>query len=213
MTGLLLTGGDAPDKINKIKKYTDCADIICAADSGIYLAERYHLKPDFIVGDMDSVKNADDIRKHGYAEITEYCRDKDYTDTELGFQLLRDKGCGTVVLVGGGGGRIDHLLAIYSMFFRETHPDVWLTENEEIVSVDSEISFDSEAGEEISFFPVSCSETRMESRGLKWELNKLVWRPGDAGISNRAAGSSVHVKIITGRLVMIRSLGQRTFYG
>ncbi len=56
MTGLLLTGGDAPVDYDLIRKYAEEADLVCAADSGIYHAERYGIKPDFIVGDMDSVK-------------------------------------------------------------------------------------------------------------------------------------------------------------
>ncbi len=36
------------------------------------------------------------------------------------------------------------------------------------------------------FFPVSDTEVRMTSCGLKWELDNLVWKSGDAGISNTA---------------------------
>ena len=206
MTGLLLTGGEAPENYDLIRQYAEKADLVCAADSGIYHAERYSIKPDFIVGDMDSVKNAEDINKHDYAQILEYSRDKDYTDTEIGFFLLKDKGCAKVVVIGGGGGRTDHLLGIYSMFFRSVHPDVWIMKSEILESVDDEISIETEPGENISFFPVSCEESRMKSLGLKWELDKLVWKTGDAGISNTAVKNCVNVKMISGRLVMIRNL-------
>ncbi len=206
MNGILLTGGEAPSDHKYIEKYLIDADLVCAADSGIYLAEKYRLRPDFIVGDMDSVKNAEDIKRHDYAEIIEYSRDKDYTDTELGFFLLKEKGCDRVVIIGGGGGRTDHLLSIFSLFYREVHPDVWVMKSEELVAVDDKISFSAVKGEDISFFPVTAGENRMKSRGLEWELDTLVWRPGDSGISNRAKGSSVDVEMIKGRLVMIRSL-------
>ena len=207
MTGILLTGGEAPEKYESISIYAEEADIICTADSGIYHAVRYGLKPDFIVGDMDSVKNADDIKKHDHAEIREYSRDKDYTDTELGFFLLKEKGCDKVVIIGAGGGRTDHLLAVYSMFYRDIHPDLWIMKSETVTAVDGKISFKAEKGENISFFPVSEGETRMKSSGLVWELDNLVWKPGDAGISNRAAESIVTVEIISGRLVMLRNIG------
>ena len=206
MTGILLTGGEAPEKYDSIGIYAEESDIICAADSGIYHAERYGLKPDFIVGDMDSVKNAEDIEKHNYAEIREYSRDKDYTDTELGFFLLKERGCDKVVIIGAGGGRTDHLLAVFSMFYRDIHPDLWIMKSEAVTSVDEKISFKAEKGENISFFPVSAEETRMKSSGLVWELDNLVWKPGDTGISNRASAGIVTVEMVSGRLVMVRNL-------
>ena len=206
MTGILFTGGEAPERFSSIHSYIEGAELLCAADSGIYHAERYGLKPRFIVGDMDSVKNAEDIKKHDYAEITEYSRDKDYTDTELGFSLLKEKGCDRVIIIGGGGGRTDHLLGIFAMFYRSPHPDLWIMKSETVTAVDDKIRFRAEKGENISLFPVSEKETRMKSRGLVWELDDLVWKTGDAGISNRASDNIVDIEMISGRLVMVRNL-------
>ena len=104
MKGILFTGGDAPYQIDAVKQYIIDADIFCAADSGVYHAKRYGIELNYIVGDMDSLKSAEDIKEFKKAEVLKYSTEKDFTDTELGFDLLKGKGCDSVIIIGGGGG-------------------------------------------------------------------------------------------------------------
>jgi thiamine pyrophosphokinase len=57
--------------------------------------------------------------------------DKGYTDTELAVSLLEEKGARRIWLIGGGGGRLDHLLAIRSLFERDRCPERWITRGED----------------------------------------------------------------------------------
>jgi len=142
--GIVFTGGEGPppkaltDVLNNFAarehKSTDQIPpkpLIVAADSGLLLAEKAGFIPDWIIGDMDSV---DTERLAAYApeKILRFPRDKDYTDTELAFSLLREKGCGPVWIIGGGGGRIDHLFGIRSLFERDYPPERWLTATEDL---------------------------------------------------------------------------------
>ena len=61
-------------------------------------------------------------------------------------------------------------------------------------------------GRTVSFFPVGEEPCRMQSRGLKWPLDGLVWRQGDVGISNVVTEALLEVKMISGRLIMVRAL-------
>ncbi len=206
MKGILFTGGDAPEEYGAVREYIEDADILCAADSGIYHAKRYGLSPDFIVGDMDSLVSADDIMWFDKAEVVKYSREKDFTDTELGFALLKKKGCDRIVIVGGGGGRTDHFIGIFSMFYRDIHPDCWIMRKEIIFSVDSRITLAAEIGDIISIFPVSSGVSEMISSGLKWSLDSLSWKIGDGGISNTAVSEKVTVEMKSGRLIICRDL-------
>ena len=61
MKGLIITGGNAPEKKYITHELTTSAYII-AADSGLDTCWRYGILPDLVVGDMDSLKNKKKIR-------------------------------------------------------------------------------------------------------------------------------------------------------
>ena len=120
LLGIIFTGGNGPDT-QFVKKILDLEvknALFAAADSGLIAAENAGIKPDWIIGDMDSI---DKSRLDVYpAEcIIKYEHDKDFSDTELAFSLLHEKGCKEIWIIGGGGGRIDHLFALRSLFERD----------------------------------------------------------------------------------------------
>ena len=46
----------------------------------------------------------------------------------------------------------------------------------------------------------------MTSYGLKWPLDRLQWRKGDAGVSNVVIEDRMEVKMLTGKLVFVGEL-------
>ena len=205
MTGLVFTGGKGPLPKKEILEIIKNASIVVAADSGLHLAEKFDIKPDFILGDMDSVKNADNIlKKYPKDKVFYYKKEKDFTDTELALSFLIEKGCDKTIIVGGSGGRTDHFIGIFYLFFREMHPDIWILKEEIVWNVEGKFSLNTKKGEIISLFPLSANGCRMKSRGLKWELDSLDWKIGDTGISNIALGDKVEIETISGRLLLIK---------
>lgn len=205
MKGILFTGGEGPSLSEELAEILKDASLTAAADSGFDLAQKIGVKPDFILGDMDSIKNAENIlRNYPDERIIRYKSEKDYTDTELGLDFLAGKGCRPIIIAGGWGGRTDHFIGIYNLFFRDIHPDMWIMKDETAVSVEGFFSMDTYAGEIISLFPVSRGVCRMKSRGLKWELDSLKWITGDCGISNVALGSRIEIEMKEGRLLLIK---------
>ena len=212
MTGIVVTGGKSPE-FELVREYLLDADCIIAADSGLETLAAYGLEPDLVIGDMDSIGNEALLQRLPENKIKRFDRDKDCTDTELALNYLENLGYSHRIIIGGGGGRLDHLIAIYSLFSKDNSPKLWITDNEIVQLVEKKVSAEVELNQLISFFPVGNNTCRMKSFGLKWELNELEWIPGDSGISNVALQETIIVDMISGKLVMIRPLETMRNYG
>jgi thiamine pyrophosphokinase len=204
MEGCLLIGGLAPSRELLGSRLEKCS-IIVAADSGLSHAAELGLAPTDIVGDFDSVEKE---LMHTFPQITRhsYSTEKDETDTELGIELLRERGAGTLHIVGGGGGRLDHLYALLSLFHRPDPPDHWYTHREHIQCIGGSARIALPLNKRVSFFPVGEGECRMRSSGLKWPLDSLRWSTGDFGVSNRTTAEILEVDMIEGKLIMMYDL-------
>lgn len=105
-------------------------DLIIAADAGLLLCQKLRLKPNYIIGDFDSVSDKDfapasgkdfdsSVISNSEAEssnltekILRYPVEKDDTDTMLAMKKALELGCKEIFIYGGTGGkRMDHTLA------------------------------------------------------------------------------------------------------
>ncbi|MDR0785081.1 MAG: thiamine diphosphokinase [Treponema sp.] len=203
MKGVVFIGGNGPEP-SVSGKAAEGARLIVAADAGLIAAEEAGLRPDWIVGDMDSLyARGAASRLGGYRSdrILRYPPDKDDTDTELSLNLLWDKGCDEVLVIGGGGGRIDHIFALRALFERDPCPARWLTDREEIFCL-KEGAFSCKVHGLVSAFPVGEGPWRAKSEGLKWPLDRVVWRRGFFGVSNVADGLFA-VSVTQGKFLLI----------
>ena len=218
MRGVMFIGGEgpAPEALRKIARG---ADLLAAADSGLIACEGAGLRPDWVLGDMDSLDDPLRLEKYRPEKVLRYSHDKDFTDTELALNLLIENGCDEIWLAGGGNGRTDHLLAIYSLFQRQTPPDRWFTADEEIYCLRdghtlNEHMFIGAARkspfEWVSVFPLGEGPWEAESAGLKWPLNDLPWNKGFFGISNEAKTGTFNIRSVRGRFLVIVGLTQIT---
>lgn len=205
--GLLLTGGEGPNRKQLNAVITE-PGLTVAADSGFDLALSLGIIPDLLVGDLDSIKDSREYRKFPRERMVVYPQDKEKTDTEIGLDILRERGCKRVILAGGGGGRLDHILGIIQLLERIDGPDTWLTSRERIEVIETILDFSGKDGEVISFFPLDPVVRGISSTGLKWPLDALYWergKQGISGISNCVTTSEVRVSVDQGRLLMIRN--------
>jgi thiamine pyrophosphokinase len=210
MEGLLVTGGDPPPRERLDARYAGFA-LICAADSGLDTLAAWGLAPHIIVGDMDSVSSPALVERFPLARVLPARRDKDETDTELGISALAAAGADRIVLAGGGGGRLDHLLAIRAIFERRgrgLRPCEWHTARDALYLVEEgrSLALEARPGSLVSVFPLAAGARGMSSSGLKWRLDGLSWGPGDSGVSNVAEEGAFRVGAGAGDLLVVLPL-------
>ena len=215
--GLIFTGGEGPgpEKIKRLYKnlsedseYRTAEILTVAADSGLILAETAGIKPDWVIGDMDSLDTEKRLDRYNPDRVIRYNADKDYTDTELAFNFLRENGCGEIWILGGGGGRIDHLFGIRDMFEREFPPARWITGGENIICINGEgtaVTMGLRPGCLVSVFPLGGGPWGIKSLGLKWPLDNVQWKRGLYGLSNVAVEEEITVVAGQGRFMIVFS--------
>lgn len=83
MKVVIISGGMEPSRNLLMDELKDCNFLICA-DSGADCLYKYHIKPDILLGDFDSInKESFQYYKNECSNVLRYPKEKDFTDTEL----------------------------------------------------------------------------------------------------------------------------------
>ncbi|MDR9390640.1 MAG: thiamine diphosphokinase [Trueperaceae bacterium] len=109
MTALVLAGG-AVHATARLRAAVRDATLVIAADGGLRHAAALGVTPDRLVGDLDSVREADRAAWPGLA-VEAAPADKDVLDLELALDAARARGATRTLVVGAFGGRLDQSLA------------------------------------------------------------------------------------------------------
>ncbi len=218
MKALLFTGGENPD-LKKASGFFRGYSFIAAADSGLSTVEDLGLSPDLVIGDMDSLPG--EIILDGYpgSEIIRLDTAKDSSDTEAALRLLKERGFREIVLVGGGGGRMDHLFAIERLFAGNCRPSLWIAGESVTVYLSSPEAESLEAGglepgDTVSVFPLGKGPHRIKAANLRWQLD-IPWDEGAYSLSNWAEAENVCFSGVSGAFMCVfplkESLSVRIF--
>ncbi|PKL14767.1 MAG: thiamine diphosphokinase [Spirochaetae bacterium HGW-Spirochaetae-8] len=187
---LVFTGGKAPIAIadhTLLPSYT----YICAADSGLDTALTFGFRPDFAIGDFDSLSSLDKLNGIPHEAAP---RDKDLTDTELLLKHINSMGIASYILIGGGEGRLDHLVHLFSLFGSYGPPDLWLTAAEQLNLVRTTNNFSLPLDTTCSVIPaVPAGLSKVSSTGLLWELCDFRIDSTRQSISNRSKAPVVSI--------------------
>ena len=206
----LFVGGDpvSPERIGALGP----ADLVIAADSGAHLAARAGVTVDILVGDLDLISR-DTMERifDGDTVIETHSPDKDATDLALALDVALRSDPGEIVFVGGGGGRLDHLLGNVAVIANPAARHVrvsWVMERETAHVIRGSKSIPTTQGQLFSLIPIGGDAHGVHIRHARWELRGASLRGhGTLGISNVALGEKVEIEVNEGTVLAIFLVG------
>ncbi len=182
------------------------ADYIICADGGANYARELKLKPDLILGDMDSI---DEETKAFYRETAflSFPTQKDETDTELAITYAIKNNATKVTILGGLGSRMDHSLAnIYLLkrLFDENIEAEIVNEKNVIRLIGKKDTFEFPIGTVISLLPIGGDVEELTISGFEYPINNgKMTMNNPYGVSNVTNQAKQVIDFKKGMLVMI----------
>ena len=163
--------------------------VIIAADGGLQHIRKMEMIPDVVIGDLDSVTDADlEWLKANSIEIIRYPADKDETDLELAISFAVKSKNSRIRIAGGAGGRTDQLLGnIFLLLQPElSGMDIKLDDGvEETFLIRSNTNIQGSHGDVVSLLPLNGSAVGITTSGLKYPLyGETLYPEKTRGVSN-----------------------------
>jgi thiamine pyrophosphokinase len=204
-TVVIVTGADALDE--RALAHVPSHAIVLAADGGLDHARAAGLSPAGLIGDLDSVSEDGLAWALEHATIQRHPVDKDLTDTELAVAFAAAMDPERLVLLAGGGDRLDHALsAIGSLGSRSLTgvPIVecwWGAQYIRVLHGPGRAVLDVDVGATVSLLALHGPCTGVVISGTKWPLDRVELEPlVGLGVSNVAIEARVELAVSTGVL-------------
>ncbi len=183
-------------------------DIIACADGGANIAFKFRILPDFIIGDLDSIKPR--VKRFFKARNVKiiYDTDQNSTDIEKSVKFLISQGILQIDITSAIGDRIDHNLGNLSVLvnYHDSAKLKIINEGMEIFFAKDKFSFKTNPGDIISLLPFCGEAHGVKTKGLRYKLNNETLTFSGRGVSNVATGKRVSVEIANGGVFIFRKI-------
>ena len=178
-------------------------DLVIAADGGFDTLLSLGIKPDLILGDMDSVSAG----AEGIERIVYPVR-KDETDSFLAYREGVRRGYSEFMLYGCTGGREDHTFANYALlvYAREaSHKMTLVGKCTRAVAIKNEtVTLSGEPFSHLSLFAFGGDASGVSISGAEYEAENVTLTPSfPLGVSNRFGDKDVTVTVGDGVLLVM----------
>ena len=121
----IYTGGTVFDEY--VIEKPEAGDLVIAADAGYLTAKRMGIAPDVVLGDFDTLGEAN---IPDGVECLRVPTEKNDTDTQLAVSVAIERGTEEIIIVGGLSGRIDHTLSTLAIL-----EDLWERKENRIYAI------------------------------------------------------------------------------
>lgn len=212
---LIFANGEAKrgSMVDQAMRRLQSAHVLCA-DGGALHARDFGLKPQTIIGDLDSLteRQVAGFAQAG-ADILRFSAQKDETDLELALTWCLENRATEIVIIGALGGRIDQTLGNIVLLALPALCGI------PIELVDGEASLrllrpgrhqiSGREGDTISLIPLAESVDGIATANLEYPLRGELLPLGPArGISNVMSADRATIEFDRGLLLLIHSRGR-----
>lgn len=212
MRTLIVSGGNVEEKfLNEIYSNYEFDNII-ASDKGLEILDKQGIEPNYIIGDFDSIdeKILDKYVNNQSIEIRRLNPEKDYTDTHMALKLAIEIKSREIVILGGIGTRIDHILAnihilkealenVVKCKILDSRNEIQLINKKTILKLDKNYKY-------ISLIPLTTKVEGITLNGFKYPLLNATLEIGHSiGVSNEQFEERAIIDLKAGILILIKS--------
>ena len=188
-------------------------DLVIAVDGGVNYCGVLEIEPDIILGDFDSVNDAQreaiiKLKEEIPERVVVLKPEKDDTDMLAALKLGLEKGYDYFLIYGATGGRLEHTLAnIQCLLFLKEHDAVgYLMDGSGMIFVmkNEEVKLRDNLEGYFSLFCLGKEAKGVTIKGMKYELEDYTMTNAfPIGVSNEFVGKEASVSVRDGELVGI----------
>lgn len=188
--------------------------VVLAADGGARAAAHFGLAVDLVIGDFDSLSEAEQQRlSDAGAAFHRHPVEKDCTDLELALKHAAAQDAPWIRVIGGLGDRFDQTMAnVYLLALPELDGrDVRLVAGRQDIRLlkPGTHPIRGQVGDTVSLLPIGGAATGIHTSGLYYPLDDEPLTFGPArGISNVLTETEASVRIGEGLLLLIHTDGR-----
>lgn len=205
MATVLIFSGGEPLPASLAGEIPEDAYLI-AADSGLDTALSWGYDVDLVVGDLDSV--SDQALAATVATIERHSPDKDATDLDLALTAALRLDPDRIVILGGQGGRFDHLLGTVMLLTSPRWEGVdleWVAARARVRVVRAGVTLHGASGTTLTLLAVGGAATGVTTSGLRWNLEDATLYPGSTrGVSNVFTAPVATIRLTAGTLLAVQ---------
>ncbi len=199
---------DRPDK--EAMELFSQADLIFALDGGLLYCIENNIKPDYVIGDFDSL-SADKVNlleTYSKEQVLRLPKEKDDTDMLAAIKFAIEKGGNEFVIYGGLGGRLSHTVANIQclMYLKmKNMTGVLMGDKTKVFLLQNEThTFNGTENGYLSVFSYSKESQGITLKNLKYELEDArLTNAFPLGVSNEFIGKEAEITVKEGTLLIV----------
>lgn len=212
MKTFIFTGGTIDIAFAKEQLSNEENVMMIAVDRGLEACLALGIAPEYVIGDFDSVSAEGKIFLEKHPErVTRLQPVKDDTDTEAALMLALKHTEGDIVILGGTGTRLDHVLGNISILGKafSFHRNVVLLDPHNRIRLVKDtwsIAKKEQFGSYVSVFPMQGEARGVTLKGFYYPLTDVTLTGYTSlGVSNEIVDEKASVFVKEGTLIVIES--------